>query len=106
VHDPTDIAAQAAQDEQTRQRARIDLQLEISDFKWLMTQKRARRFMWRQLELAGVFQTSFTGDALHMAFNEGQRNTGLRVLAMVHEHAPESYQLMLNEHNDRRNSNG
>lgn len=100
--DPTDVALQVEQEELAKARAAVDLRIEIGDFKWLMTQKRARRYVWRLLEQAGVFRSSFTGDAQQTAFNEGQRNMGLRVLAMVHEHAPESYQLMLTEHNDRR----
>lgn len=101
---PTDIADLQEQQEKAAQRAALELQLEIGDFKWLMTQKRARRYIWRQLEQAGVFRSSFTGDALQMAFFEGRREMGLRVLGLIHEHAPESYQLMLTEQNDRRNS--
>ena len=102
-HEPADIALQQLQAEAAAAQAAIDRQTEIGDFKWLMTQKRARRYVWRQLEQAGVFQTSFTSDALQMAFNEGQRNLGLRILGFIHEHAPESYLEMLTEQNDRRN---
>ena len=105
-HEPSDIALQQTLAEEAAARAAVDRQTEIGDFKWLMTQKRARRYIWRQLEQAGVFQTSFTSDALTMAFNEGQRNQGLRILGFIHEHAPESYLEMLKEHNDRRSRNG
>lgn len=104
--DPTDTALLQQLADEAAARAAIDKQTEIGDFKWLMSQKRGRRYVWRQLELAGVFQTSFTSDALQMAFSEGQRNQGLRILGFIHEHAPESYLEMLKEQHDRRNRNG
>ena len=104
-HEPTDVALQIVQAEEAAARAAVDRQTEIGDFKWLMTQKRGRRYVWRLLEQAGVFQTSFTSDALAMSFNEGQRNLGLRILGFIHEHAPESYLEMLTEQNERRNRN-
>lgn len=81
--------------------ARLERQTEIGDLKWVLSNKRGRRHVWRLLEQAGVFRTSFTPDPCTTAFNEGARNQGLRVLALVHEHAPESYALMLSESNDR-----
>ena len=79
--------------------------LEAGDFKWIMSNKRGRRFIWRLLEKAGVFRSSFTGNS-ETFFREGARNIGLQVLAMVHEHTPESYTLMLSEQKEHdRSSN-
>lgn len=100
--DPVDAALLEAQRSQDRATALAVTQTEIGDFKWIVSNKRGRRFVWRLLEKAGVFRTSFTGDPQWTAFNEGTRNYGLWVWAMVQEHAPESYALMLSEHNDRR----
>lgn len=70
---------------------------EIEDLKWLMTHEPGRRFMWRLLEAAGVYRTSFNNSGSITAFNEGQRNVGLRFLAEIHEHLPERYVQMLKE---------
>ena len=86
------------------EKAKVDRLTEIGDFKWIVSNKRGRRFVWRLLELAGVFRLSFTpGDQSLTGFNEGQRNFGLQVWAMIQEHAPESYALMLSERNARSN---
>lgn len=71
--------------------------MEAADFKWLMSDKRGRRIVWRLLEQTGVFRSSFTGNS-ETFFREGARNVGLKVLADLHEHAPEAYVLLLEEH--------
>jgi hypothetical protein len=102
--DPTDLRGQ----EQDRiERVKRDRQaqfLEAEDVKWLMSSKRGRRIVWRQLERAGVFRLSFDTTAMVMAFNEGQRNGGLALLALINAHCPERYLEMLTEqrkHDDR-----
>lgn len=49
----------------------------------LLETREGRAWYWSHLEAAGVFQTSFSSDALAMAFKEGTRNFGLRLLAEV-----------------------
>ncbi len=72
-------------------------QIEIDDMKWLMSNKRGRRFVARLLERAGVWRLSFNTNALTMAFNEGTRNEGLRLLAQITAHCPDRYTEMLKE---------
>jgi len=95
-YDPTDIRGQEDAQEELTRKARLVAQIEAGDFKWIMSNKRGRRFVWRLLEKAGVFRSSFTGNS-ETFFREGARNIGLQVLAMIHEHAPESYTQMLSE---------
>ena len=78
---------------------------EAEDFKWLLSSRRGRRIVWRQLERTGVFRSSFNNNSMAMAFAEGQRNYGLQVLAQVHAHRPEAYALMVSENNDDDNRN-
>jgi len=73
------------------------LQTEAADVQWLMGDARGRRVVWRALEQAGVFRLSFDRDAMVMAFAEGRRNEGLRMLALIESAAPESYILMQQE---------
>jgi hypothetical protein len=65
-----------------------------------MSSKRGRRIVWRLMERAGVFRSTFTSNSMQSAFNEGMRNYGVVVLAQVHELTPEQYPLMLKEHKE------
>lgn len=96
-HDPFDTAEQDLAQEQSDERNRLAAQVEGDDLNWLMSNKRGRRFVHRLLDRAGVWRSSFNTNALTMAFAEGQRNEGLRLLAQVISLAPERYAEMLKE---------
>jgi hypothetical protein len=95
--DPLDIRSQERAQAEAEERALMASQIEIDDIKWLMSNKRGRRFVARLLERAGVWRLSFSTNALTMAFNEGTRNEGLRLLAQVTAHCPDRYTEMLKE---------
>jgi len=103
VYDPIDTRSQervrAEQDERSQH---VRLQ-EQDDLKWLMADKRGRRIVWRWLERAGVWRLSFTPDALAMAFAEGGRNQGLRLLDLLLQTCPKLYHTMMEETHDDRN---
>jgi hypothetical protein len=100
--DPLDIRGQERAKEDAQKRDRLAQVNEAEDFKWLMSSKRGRRTMWRLLDQAGVFRLSFNTNALTMAFSEGNRNYGLRLLALIHTLCPELYPTMQKEQkNDR-----
>lgn len=62
-----------------------------------------RRYLWTELSSAHIFHTSFVStEALQMAFLEGERNQGLRLLNSVLLHAPEQFVLMMQEHNTQQ----
>lgn len=89
----------AADEDQVKTRKRKDEHIrdrEMHDMRTVMSTVEGRRFVWRLLERAGVFRTSFTGNSTTF-FNEGQRNMGLIVLADVHEACAEQYIVMMNE---------
>ncbi|MBR0568369.1 hypothetical protein J5J83_19785 [Azoarcus sp. L1K30] len=94
--DPLDLKGQERAKLKQDERARICAEQEADDIKWLMGDKRGRRIVARQLDLAGVFRSSFTGNS-ETFFREGQRNVGLVLLAKIHSHAPEQYAVMLKE---------
>ena len=75
----------------------IDRQNELDDISKIMKSRSGRRFMWRILEMAGVFRSSFNMDALVMAYNEGTRNHGLILLADIMTVDTDGYILMANE---------
>jgi hypothetical protein len=78
---------------------------ELHDLRTVMASLEGRRFIWRLLDRAGVFRTSFTGNSTTF-FNEGQRNMGLIVLADVHEACADTYIQMMTEAKKDTESNG
>ncbi|MGC9196341.1 MAG: hypothetical protein ACP5IL_12940 [Syntrophobacteraceae bacterium] len=58
-----------------------------------------RLWMWDLLSLCGVYHSSFSNDALVMAFNEGRRDAGNRLIAEINrlDGGPELYRLMASE---------
>lgn len=102
--DPTDILGEERAHAEAGQKAKLRGQQEAEDFKWIMSNKRGRRFVWRLLDKAGVFRSSFTGNS-ETFFREGQRNLGLQVLGLIHEHTPETYAQMLSEKREQERTN-
>ena len=68
----------------------------------LLESKAGRNYAWEILAEAHVFATSYSGDALAMAFAEGERNFGLRMLNDIMQWCPEQYIQMMREQNERR----
>lgn len=99
--DPTDLIGEEQRAKEAEAAARDISLLAKNDLVWLMGEARGRRFIWRLLDKAGVYRTSFTGNSATF-FNEGQRNIGLWVQALLIEHCPEQYFTMLNEQKDYR----
>ena len=107
-YDPLDLRGQERDRANKELRDRLDRQNEEADVKWLMSSKRGRRIVWRLLDQAGVFRSSFNTNAMSMAFAEGGRNYGLRMLGMVHALCPDQYPAMMKEqtHDERTNDDG
>jgi hypothetical protein len=53
------------------------------------------------LEFCHIFSTTFTPSPTSAAFNEGQRNVGLRLLNDIMSACPDHYVLMMRERNER-----
>lgn len=103
-NDPTDLRGQERARADAELKARLARETEEGDIKWFMSSKRGRRIVWRLLDRAGVFRLSFNTNAMAMAFAEGNRNEGLRLLSQVHALCPELYPVMVKENaNDARN---
>ena len=103
-YNPLDLKAQQKSKDSKKSADRIERQNEESDIKWLMSSKRGRRFVWRLLEQAGVFRSSFNTNAMAMSFGEGNRNYGLQLLNLIHTLCPELYPTMIKEQKNVRNA--
>ena len=97
--DPSDLLAIDRARTKATEVQRYLRQLEVEDFKWLMGNKQGRRFVWRMLEMCGVFRSTFRLNN-EMAFLEGMRNVGLKLMADIHETCPEKYHVMVKEAED------
>jgi hypothetical protein len=107
THDPFDTRGLERIQANNALRIKLDRDSEESDIRWLMSSKRGRRIVWRLLDQAGVFRSSFNTNAMTMSFAEGNRNYGLRVLSQVHTLCPELYPTMTKEQtNERTNDDG
>lgn len=71
-------------------------QRELEDIRLMLELPSGRRFIWRQLEVCGIYKTSMTGNSSTF-YNEGMRAVGLALLADIMEAAPESYLQMMKE---------
>lgn len=73
---------------------------ELSEMRWLLSHRSGRNIIWRILERAGVYQTSFAEPNL-MAFKEGAREQGLYLLTEVFEADPDAYLTMMKENREK-----
>lgn len=106
-YDPTDLRSQDKHKAERVVREKLAKENEETDIKWLMGTKRGRRILWRLMDQSGVFRLSFNTNAMQMAFAEGNRNFGNRMLAMIHDQCPELYSVMVKEQkNDRYADDG
>ncbi len=64
----------------------------------IMSTQAGREWMYSLLGSCHCFSSSFTGEALTMAFKEGERNIGLMLTAQIMKASPEEFVLMLKEH--------
>ena len=103
-YNPLDLKGLQKSKDNKKFTEKLDRQNEESDIKWLMSSKRGRRFVWRLLEQAGVFRSSFNTNAMTMSFSEGNRNYGLQLLNLVHTLCPELYPTMIKEQQNVRNA--
>lgn len=91
---------QAAAAKARTEKDRIAKLIEIADFRFVMSHKQGRRFVWRLLGKTGIFRSTFSDSHPAASFMEGQRNFGLDLLKDVNEHTPERYIELLTEIKD------
>jgi hypothetical protein len=70
----------------------------------IMSTMPGRRWLHEKLVDCHIFSTSFNRDQLAMAFAEGQRDIGLKLLNDIMASCPDEYILMMREYNERRSA--
>lgn len=68
-----------------------------SAIRGIMSMPEGRAFFWWLLEQCHVHGNSFHQNGLTMAFNEGERNIGLKIEARLAEVTPKEFALMMIE---------
>lgn len=96
-HDPHDLEGQRKALKDAEAKRKRDAEVDREDIKWLLSTKRGRRLVWRQmLAPCGIYRLSYTGNS-DTYFREGQRSIGLATVARIHETCPDLYHLMQQE---------
>lgn len=90
-------AADPEQVESATKKAKRKRERELADLRTVLSTEQGRRFLWRQLEAAGIYSCTFYEDARYAEFVNGMRNVGCRLLAEIHEADPQAYLLMASE---------
>lgn len=94
--DQLDPRAREQQQAQNAQVAKLHGEQAINDVRLLMSEAWGRRIMANLLAQAGVYRTSFTGNS-ETFFREGQRDIGLRYIAIIQAHCADDFLKMLKE---------
>lgn len=95
--DPRDTEQIEQERSAAAQAADLAAKQEQADFRWLMSDPRGRRLVWAQLAAAGVFRTTFDPNPQQMAFAEGHRSAGLRLMSQLLTLTPDHYHTMTKE---------
>lgn len=97
MRDPTDLRSHESEHTDQERRDELKQRQEIEDLKWLLAHPAGRRIAWRLMAEAGVFRSTFNQSGSVMAFNEGQRAQGLKLLTAIMETAPDAFTKMQKE---------
>lgn len=77
----------------------------LDNLRLLMSTPGGRLYIWGELSAAHIFQTSFAPDPIQMAFLEGERNMGLRLLNDILEADADQFIILWREQRAREYTN-
>lgn len=97
--DPNLTAAErkAAALREHEERARVERLQRADDLRAVMGTPEGRRFVWRLLNEAGLFSSSYTGEAISGAFTEGKRAFAVGLMKQLQAESRDAYVLMVGE---------
>jgi hypothetical protein len=87
-----------------QKRAKLEEQQRREIVNGIMSVAPGRKWVCELLETCHIFATSFSDVGLRMAFMEGQREIGLRLLMDIMGACPDQYVQMMGERNARQSS--
>lgn len=74
---------------------------EQQGWRHILSIPQGRRVIWEQLAVIGIYQHSTSMEPQALAYNEGRRGVGLKVMFDVLRHCPDLYDLMVVENRAR-----
>jgi hypothetical protein len=89
-----------------RSRAQLVLERRDEELRAVLSQPVGRAVLWAVLEQCGIYRSSFSPEALNMAFQEGGRNVGLELITRIQSVDPNAYTLMTREAVAQEDNNG
>lgn len=100
--EPKPYVKNAADPEQVREasgKANRGRDRELNDVRYLLSTMEGKRFIWRYLGICRLFETSFRMSA-EMAYFEGIRSVGLKMMSDITEANPQAFIDMMKEAGD------
>ena len=71
--------------------------VELGDIGFLLSVQEGRRFLWRMMKMAGIYEEAGSLEAAFLAYREGRRGLGLSVLGDIMESNPKAFLEMMQE---------
>ena len=81
----------------TKRTARNKETVAREELRALLEQRAFRNFLWTILEDCRISQISYNGDFGDTAYNEGHRNVGNKLIALIEAASPHSYMRVYTE---------
>lgn len=82
--------------EKAKLKDRFSRRQQIEDIKFLLEKAAFRRICWAVLSRCGIYRLSYTGGA-ETYFNEGKRDIGLFIHALIEQADPDALVTMIKE---------
>lgn len=86
-------------------RAEIAEETADADLRWVLSDPRGRRFIWRELGRCGLHAQTYSPNNSDQSFRAGERNAAIRLNLDVIRVSTEHYLLMQQEHFDQEKRN-
>ena len=97
MNTPLDPYVQSSSQAAEELRAKLARDRELDDLRWLVGHAQGRRLVWRLLEQAGIYRSSFSPNGQLFAHQEGRRSLGCWLLQEITEASPDAYPRLLLE---------
>ena len=96
-HHPTDLEGEAARDARREQQQRREHEAWVDAIKFVMSDRRGRRFVQRLLKEAAIFNAVFHESHAAMSLLEGKRQLGLFLVDEAERECPNEFWRLLVE---------
>lgn len=103
--DPLDLLGTDQENAKILEKRRKAREREMTDLKKVLSLPEGRRFVWKLMSRAGIFQDPFNTNAMQMSRSCGMKSSGLDLLADVNECDVNAFAQMQREHISEAKSN-